>query len=384
MWEIQQLMNWANRNGIDVRALASRAAGPDHHINPKDFKEIDVSLQTYNEAKKAEYRPGSKIKGMTLSQHLETLDPSYKYENCPLDAFDRQLAVRGLVVKGPAAVTLEEFYDSASALFPEWIDRQVRVGRLFNPLHLTDDDLVVVEESVNSGAFEAVQVDMTKDYAYSPVGEGAEPPVATLGHSTVTGSLRKHMFKLKVTYEFLRRVQMPVISVYLQLVGQQLMFDKAEQALNVLINGTTGNNNPASTYAATGLTLNNLIAFEEEFAKYMPSLLIMNKASKVSLRQISEFASAQATAVWLGQSNSDMPTPIDNRIKRHDSSTTIIDSKVVGVDTRYALKRIVEAGGRLTETDKLISSQWNEIVISEPIAYDKIIENGNNLVWDYS
>lgn len=380
---IEQLLALAKQHNISLHSLAAKAAGPGH-IDPASFKKIDIGLSTYNEAKSAELSPGSKRRGMTLSQYLEQLDPSHQYPNCPLDAFDRQLAARGLVTRGPAAVTLEEFYDKGSALFPEWVDRQVRAGRLFNTMHLTDDDLVVAEESVNNGAFQATQVDMTADYSYSPVGEGAEGPVATLGHSSVTGDLRKHMFRLKVTYEFMRRVPLPIISVYLQLAGQQLMFDKAEHALNVLINGTTGNNNPAGTFSQTGLSLDNLIAFEEEFDKYEPRLLIMNKASKVLTRQISEFASAQAVAIWLGNSSPDMPTPLDNRIKRHDSSSSILDQKVVGVDTRYALKRFVEAGGRLTETDKLIGSQWNEIVISETVAYDKLIENGNNKVWDYS
>lgn len=381
---IEQLLELAKQHNISLHALAARVSGPGHQIDPSSFKKIEIGLATYNEAKSAELHAGSKRRGMTLSQYLEQLDPSFQYPNCPLDAFERQLAVRGLVTRGKSAVTLEEFYEKGSALFPEWIDRQVRVGRLFNTMHLTDDDLVVAEEISTNGAFKAVTVDMTADYSYSPVAEGAQGPVAKLGHSSVTGDLRKHMFTLEVSYEFMRRMQMPIISVYLQLAGQQIMFDKAEHALNVLENGTTGNNNPATTYSATGLTLDNLIAFEEEFDKYEPRLLIMNKASKVALRQISEFASAQAVAIWLGRSDANMPTPLDNRIKRHDSSSSILDQKIVGVDTRFALKRITEAGGRMTETDKMITSQWHEIVISETIAYDKIIENGNNRVWDYS
>ncbi|MFQ5631211.1 MAG: hypothetical protein ACE5I1_20760, partial [bacterium] len=282
MTELQKLMAWAQLHGVDVRALAYQVAGPDNSINPKDFKKLDVGYEMYLEAKR---------NGMILSQFLETQDPGENYKDCPLDAFDRQLAARGLVVKGPGAVNLEEFYESGSALFPEWIDRQVRAGRLFNTRHLVDDDLVVVQEEVDSGAFEAVSVDMTKDYSYAPVAEGAEPPVLTLGHSKITGSLRKHSIVLKVTYEFLRRVQMNVISVYLQLVGQQLAKDKAEHALDVLVNGTSGNNNPASTFAKTLVSLNNWIEFEEEFGKYDPTLLITNKAGKIKLRQISEFAS---------------------------------------------------------------------------------------------
>jgi hypothetical protein len=45
---------------------------------------------------------------------------------------------------------------------------------------------------------------------------------------------------------------------------------------------------------------------------------------------------------------------------------------LIGIDNRYALIGYREAGTDLTETNKIINGQWNEIVISNTIGFQTL------------
>ena len=72
-------------------------------------------------------------KGKTLTDVLETLDPSENYKGTPLgglDAFSRQLKRFDIKVSGAGSDCVEKFFQSSdsSALFPEYVSRAVRQG----------------------------------------------------------------------------------------------------------------------------------------------------------------------------------------------------------------------------------------------------------------
>lgn len=56
---------------------------------------------------------------------------------------------------------------------------------------------------------------------------------------------------------------------------------------------------------------------------------------------------------------------------------------MLGVDNRFAVERIRERNAYLVETDKLITSQWNQIAISDVLGYAKLFAEAAR-VWDYS
>ncbi len=374
--DLKQLIRFAKMNGVDVGALSALVPGPGAEVDASKFKKLSLEAGMYQDAARD---------GVSFSEFLERQDPSENYPGVELDAFQRQLAAHGLAVKGPGCVNLEAFYKHGAVLFPEWVDRQVRVGQIFNTRHFQDDDVVRVEEQIDSSAFEAMKVDpiTEDDYAYAPVAEGAEIPRIKVDHSDVTGKLRKHGFVLEATYDFLADQRMDMISVWLQIAALKLIKDKAEHALDILINGVPGNANPAVNYPLSNVDLTNFITFSESFDVYEPSLMIADTAGVTAIKTISEFASQFMAAEWLRRDR--METPVDSMIKKHVyPNSSLLTNNIVGVDQRFALKRIVRAGSRLVETDKLITSQWQQIVVSEKIAYDKMLSGEVVKVWDYS
>lgn len=86
--------------------------------------QLEISRETYFEAQN---------QGLTLSELLETepYDPSPV--GAALDAFDRQLIVRGLKTSGKNASTVEEFFAAAPILMPEFIRREILRGQRMRP-----------------------------------------------------------------------------------------------------------------------------------------------------------------------------------------------------------------------------------------------------------
>ncbi len=375
-YTIEQLLAHAQAAGIDLRALAAevnRQAFPG--VKKTTFKRLNVERGMYKQAAK---------EGVSLTEILEREDPSENYPGVGLDAFERQLAARGLSVAGRAAVKLEEFYDTpdSSVLFPEFIDRQVRMGELLSDVTLRDDDIIATETEIDSMTYENAIVDLTSDVNMKIVPQGTKFPRVSITLSDKTVTLRKHAILISQTYEHLRGIRVNKMAVFLRLVGWKMAQDKAADALDILMNGNTGQSNPAFTFAATGLTYNNMVDFFLKFDPYSFRVVILPEAGLGAVLKLSEFKDSRIFSEFLTEGR--LISPMGATMKRHDPETaSVLASKMVGVDERFALERIVQSGATLTETDKVIDGQWEELAISTVVGYAKIIADAAG-VWDYS
>ncbi len=335
------------------------------------FKRIPLKKEMYNEAS---------ANNMTLAQVLEEQDPSKNYPDSKLDAFERQLAARGLVIKGPNSVTLDQFYDPDNrVLFPEFINREIQAGMLMSKIQLQVADIIATTSEIDSGVYDAAFLDVGQDFHMKPIGEGAKFPVLTIETATKPVALRKFGLKLKETYEHRRRIKANVFAVYLRLVGQYLQLDMVEDAVGVVINGNSGNSNPAAVDSVSTLNYDNLVDFFLRFDAYEANLLVAPIAGIGSILKLSEFK--DPLVGWDFQKTGNLVTPMGMRMRKHNS--TALTSKLLGVDTRFSVEQVNERGSYLVETDKIIDGQWNEIVISTVTGFSKIIADSAR-VWDYS
>src|SRR5512138_3352168 len=87
-------------------------------------KRIDIGRDLYMEAQS---------RNMTLSELLELPEYDASPTGSPIDAFERQLALKGVRVNGHNAATVEMFYRGAPALLPEFILREIRRGMAMRP-----------------------------------------------------------------------------------------------------------------------------------------------------------------------------------------------------------------------------------------------------------
>jgi len=367
----EDLLNLARANGFDVAAMAAGLRGPDGTVKKSALKKISVEKGMYDDARR---------QGQTLTEFLEEMDPSANYPGCRLDAFQRQLAVRNLNIAGQAAATLEEWYNNPESrvLFPEFINQQVRIGMLMGRYTLRDEDLIATTTMIDSGTYQASIVDETQEVSAGIVGQGAEMPVIALTVGETTIKLKKHGMVIKQTYEHIRRLRANKMAVFLQLVGWRMMLDKTEDAVSVLINGD-GNSNSAPVDTLGAISYDHFIDFLAEFEPYELDILAANKTNWAAMFKITEFKDSIIAANFI---NTGRPIdPFGAPVKRHDPSSAILATSILGVNRANALERIEEANAQLTETEKLITSQWENIAISQVVGYGRIIGNAAR-VWD--
>lgn len=369
-----QLDRFAQTMGFNAQALLANLQGP-AKVDPAKFKKLGLEKGMYQDAKKAK---------MSLTELLETLDPSEGYENCGLDAFERQLAARNLSVGGSQAVTLEEWYggpDDSRVLFPEFINRNIQLGRLLGRFTLLASDVIATETFIDSGVYETAEADMSGDFHMGVTPQGAKFKPITISISDKEVKLRKHAAVIRETYEHRRRIKANKMAVFLQLIGWTRELDIAEDAVDVLINGNDGNSNPAATFSAATLSYTNFLAFIAEFHPYNSDVWVTDKAGWIATHSLAEFKDSIIAAQFIASGNP--INPFGSALKRHDPTSEILSNKVLAVQKSFALEQVTETGGDIMETDKVIDGQWHEIAISKVTGFAKIIANAA-IVWDYS
>ncbi|MBA7602082.1 hypothetical protein ES703_09168 [subsurface metagenome] len=274
-----------------------------------------------------------------------TITPDDKFH-----AFERLLKAFDIRVSGPTAHTVNSFYkvEESPVLFPEWINRQVKIGMLIgkNTAHM--EDLVSTEFSIDSNVYKDISLDpVTQATRMKRVAEYAEFPGFKITHKEKAITIRKIGQALDISYEVLRRIKIPLVAQHLQMVGLHLAADMATEAIRVAINGD-GNMNPAITTAvATPGTLlfADLIDWTLEFDPHDSSLWIMSKALIGKCLRMEEFHKAgmgstfPRTGEWI--------TPFGNVMKRH---TAVTAGHILGCDQDFGLEKITEAGSELTES----------------------------------
>lgn len=358
--------------GVDAsRVIALMNAGPAQKIPASRFKKLSLEKGMYEAARE---------KKMSFTELLEEMDPSQGDEG--LDAFERQLVAHNLQVNGANAITLEEWYKvpDSRVLFPEFINRQLELGRLLGRFTVTTQDLVAVRNTINSGDYRSAVVDMASDAHVRLVAQGGKFPRITISTADKTIELVKHGALIAETYEHMRRAPASKLAVFFQLIGWNMELDMAEDAIGVLVNGNTGNSNAAVAFTLADLTRNHYVEFLAEFDPYNCSIWVFDKAGWTDVLQLPEFADNLLSNNF---NTTGVPiSPFGIPMKRHDTSTTLA-SKCLGVDTNFALEEITEAGSLIQETARVIDGQWNEITISVNRGYAKMIVNSTRL-WDYS
>jgi len=336
-------------------------------MNP--FKIIQLGKDALMEALK---------QGISLTALLEKEDPSVKYGDIQLDAFERQLAARGIKINNlGSSVTLDAFYEESNRiLFPEFIDRNIRMGLLMGKNAVKIEDLIYTTTEIDSGTYQNAIVDMTNKPKLKKVGEGSEFPVVKLTLNEKTIYLGKYGRKILATYEYRRRIKANVFAKLLQFIGMAMAEEMANMGVKIVIEGT-GNSDAAGVVPYSAVDYNNLVDFDLEFDPYDCDLLVGPKVMIGSILKLAEFKDPmigfdyQKTGKWM--------TPLGKTLKR-SAASELSTTKVLGLDSRFCMEKVVETGSSMTETDKIIDGQWDVIVISMVLGFAKTFTDAGK-VW---
>ncbi|MGO0058640.1 phage major capsid protein [Brevibacillus fluminis] len=327
----------------------------------KELKKVEIEKGMYQEAQ---------VKNLYLNDVLEKEDPTVEYKGTPFEnttALQRQLAARGIKTFGQNSDKVSKFFETGTdnlLLFPAVVETGIRKGLEENNII---NQLVATTTNLNTSDTYKTLVweDVAEDQELRRVAQGGPLPKTkiTLGDKEIT--VFKYGRMLEGTYEAIKNQRLNVYLLQLQRFGYRLALSEVAVAIQVLMNGDGGVSG-ADTFAISSLggTANTMaykpfVKFKGKFKDgYMPNIFLMPEelyTDTVTLEQFNnallgfQFAATGEAQKILGG----LPMRCDK----------VPDKKIVGIDTRFALNRIIANPLRI-EYDKLIDTQIERSAIT--------------------
>lgn len=352
-WKALESEETPELSGVDL----SRASG------------IEVTRETYLEAQS---------RGLSLSELLESDDYDPSPIDSPLDAFERQLAAAGVRVSGKNPHSVELFHRKAPTLLPEFVAREIRKGMAMRPMY---NGLTASQSIVPSSRYSPLYIDVTSDdqrLSLRPIGEGADIPQVVVTEQQNTITVPDYGVALKTSYKTLRHKTTAQFKVLLWYIGFRLQEDKVAMLADILMNGD-GNSNAAAvvnTDTTGTLDYDDLVKFWGEFLPFELNSIICSKAKLRHLLTLTEFKDPQAGFKF--QATGEMVSPLGAKLIRCDN---VADDLLIGFDSRFAAEEVI-AQPLMVEFDKIIEQKFEEAVISEAVAFAKVIPEATLLLDD--
>lgn len=322
---------------------------------------VKLAKEMYKEARN---------QGITFSELLAVDNPSQQEG---LDAFEFALMERDINLKKD---TVEKFYRTTedSILFPEFINRNVRIGIAgLGRFDLTLAELIATETTIDSGVYESVNAQFdAKRIDFKRVTEGAPFPTVSITTDKNTIKLAKIGIGLDVSYEVLRRMKLPLLAIHMQLIGQRLAKRNVAYAMYNIVNGD-GNDNAAPQTAPTALSYDALLDFFLDMETWEATVWTAKKALLKLILKLTEF---KDPLLFDTAKSGELAKTFGYNIKRFNwTESNLGDNMLVAVARNAALELIKESGAELIETDKVIDKQLEKTVISNVLGFSRIFKD---------
>ncbi len=354
-------------SALPSSALKTEANDQTAPVDLERAAEIEVTRDTYLEAQ---------AQHLTLSEFLESgpYDPSPV--GSPLDAFERQLALRGIRIGGKYPATVELFYQGAPALLPEFMRREIMRGMKMRPeLNM----LTASTANIASNRYAPFAVDTSSedtDLSLRPVADGANIPAVVVNEQLHTINVPDYGLVLKASYKALRHRTTDQFKVLLWYIGYRLQTDKMALLIDVIRNGD-GNDNAAETISTDSSgtrDYDDLVKFWAELHPFEMNTLVCSKAAIQTILNLAEFKDPMIGFKF--QTAGELVSPLGARLVRCDQ---VPDDLIIGMDRRFAIEEVITQPLSI-EYDKVIEQRIEEAVISESVAYAKVIKDAAKIL----
>lgn len=317
--------------------------------------------------------------GKSFTEALEELDPSENYigtELEGLDAYQRQLKRFSIRVSGRGSDRVEKFFKTSdsAALFPEYISRAVRQGMEENDIL---QNIVATTTDIEALDYRTItSVPSEDDKKLKVVNEGAFIPETEIKTQENLVRLHKRGRMLVASYEAIRFQRLDLFTVTLRQIGAYIAKSRLKDAVDVLVNGDGNSNAISEAQTATPGTLSygDLVDFWNSFDPYTLNAVIASPTMMARLLKLSEFRDAAAGLSF--HSTGNLVTPFGAKLMK---SSAVDTDKLIGLDSTCALE-LVQAGGIVTESDKLIDRQLERASITSIAGFAKIYTPASKLL----
>jgi hypothetical protein len=352
--------------------------------------EVQLTPSMYAEA--ADYR-------MSLSQYLERINPSKPEDK--LDAFERQLQRFGIVTKsiperGIYASTIEQFLKASEQyadnrplqtdvpesriLFPEFVSRVARMA-LLKDQDYDVNNLLATTRTIQGTTYKEMWIDTTPgqsdqpnrdNYAMGRVGEFGTFPRVQISWSESAKSVYKRGVQIDMSYEFQREATMDILSIVISRIMMTQSMDLFKKALAIGFNGTTVTESSTLDPLATGnkITYTAWLKWTASFKPYSCSTYYcsLDTALKVIMME-----KPNVDPVAMMAALKQGPVTQEIQVSRGMWANVTIfpmtdgsipDDYIFTLDKQYALERVIQAGTDIQESERIITQQFDSMVIS--------------------
>lgn len=304
--------------------------------------------------------------GKSFTQALEEIDPSENYRGTSLeglDAYERQLKRFDIKVSGSDSDTVSKFFattDSA-ALFPEYVSRAVKLG--VNESDVVDR-IIATTTDIDSLDYRSISATNTKEeYALGEVKEGNALPEFTIKLNSKLTKLKKHGKMLVASYEAIKYQRLDLFTTVLKKIGAYISNCELEQALEEVLMAPNIKKMPLQVNDYTFGDFANAWA---QFKPYKMTTLVMNHNCLAKIIMMEEFRDSNAGINSHATGNGFTPFGADVL-----TTGLIPMTGMIALDKNYAVEK-VQAGGIVTEFDKLIDRQLERATISTTVGFSTI------------
>jgi hypothetical protein len=215
------------------------------------------------------------------------------------------------------------------------------------------------------------------------VGEGAEVPAAKISGGDHTIRLLKFGRRIRATYEQIRRMRIDKIAAMIARMAVQAEIDKVSAVIDVMVNGDGNSGTTPTTFNLTSLdgaasagtlTLKGWLGFKLKFVNpYILATALVQEAVALQLLLLSTGTANVPIAVYNAANGISGFTPINPGLRDGTALGWTADAptlKIIGADTRTAIERVYELNADITEVERYITTQQQDLVMTEVEGYD--------------
>ena len=309
--------------------------------------------------------------GKSFTQALESIDPSENYKGTALeglDAFQRQLKRFDIKVGGKNSDSIEKFFRTteSAALFPEYVSRAVHQG-------FTENDLVsrivATTTDIDSLDYRSLAVDMTKrEDVLKDIMEGTHIPETRVSVKENLVKLRKTGRMITASYEAIKYQRIDLFTIALRQIGHSIANTQFHNAVSEILadDGSGQDFEPIMIDSLDALSYNDLITLWASFRSFKLTTLIVGSEVISKLLKMEEFRDSAAGLNFHATGN--LITPYGAEIIYFPDLPA---DKIIALDKSSALER-VQAGGIVTDFDKLIDRQLERASVTSTTGFAKI------------
>lgn len=308
----------------------------------------------------------STTKGFTAS--LEEIDPSDNYigtELEGLDAYQRQLKRFDIKVSGKDSDCVSKFFRStdSAALFPEYISRAVTQGMEENDVL---SKMVATTTIIDSLDYRSVQLTTSaKDKELAAVGEGASIPETEIKTSDNLTRLHKRGRMLVASYEAIKYQKLDLFTLIMKQLGSHIVTSQYVDAVETILYGSTN----LMDDKKTPLSYADLVEMWLELSPYKMTTVVAASNEYKTIMNMAEFKDSNAGLNF--HATGKLMTPLGADLLKYDDMP---EQSILVLDKNAAVEK-VQAGGVVTEYDKLIDRQLERASITVTTGFSLMDQN---------